>query len=353
MPQSVRQYMATLLDAVEFLCDRRRPAAATPVVASGMGQFHCLERRLRMVKQHAMSRSLSRGGRMAVCALAALLPLAPSAARSQQADQPADPPAAAKEADAPGERAMAVYKLNGARAREAAEAFKKLYPKENPGEKFEIVSDDRTNSVVVTVVPGHEKAAVDVLHQIDAEASDSPRPKGEADEIEKARARVRELAQELNDAKMRLAELEGNKPGGAADPLGQWLRSGQAPNSDFLELRVGQGRVDAIDRGSGKQLWQFKLDDTDKVPAAKGLGRRVEVAVGDRVYFLEARTGKVISERVQGPRGARRPSADAAPSDDQERRLRAVEEKLDRLLRAMEKDHPNKGQQAGPDSTAK
>src|SRR5205085_10543723 len=118
---------------------------------------------------------------------------------------------------------------------------------------------------------------------------------------------------------------------------------------DYLELRAGTGRVDAFDRDSGKQLWQFKLDKSDGEPSAKMNGRRVVVGTPDgKTYYLEARTGKVLSEKDPRGRNNREPSPDATPSgDDRDRRLRAVEEKLDRLLRQMEDRH-NKN-----DATAK
>jgi hypothetical protein len=61
--------MATLLDPVDFLCEPADSTAGrspsrpvipvTPMLASGMGQFHCLERRLTMVKYHALTVSFT------------------------------------------------------------------------------------------------------------------------------------------------------------------------------------------------------------------------------------------------------------------------------------------------------
>lgn len=77
MPDASRTYMTTILDAIEFLSLRVRPGpAATPVLASGMGQFHNLQRRLAMVREQTVQRRLNGRGLAAVAVLAAVaLPL--------------------------------------------------------------------------------------------------------------------------------------------------------------------------------------------------------------------------------------------------------------------------------------
>jgi len=83
MPDSTRAYMTTLLDAIDFMSQRARPRLlATPVLASGMGQFHNLQRRLTMVREGNVKRRLGRRGLAAVVLLSAItLPLGAELAR--------------------------------------------------------------------------------------------------------------------------------------------------------------------------------------------------------------------------------------------------------------------------------
>lgn len=88
MPDSYQTYMTTLLDAVDFLSQPTRPRlAATRVLASGMGQFHNLQRRLTMIRERNVQRHLGGTGLAAVVLLSAVaLPLG---AKMAGADQPA------------------------------------------------------------------------------------------------------------------------------------------------------------------------------------------------------------------------------------------------------------------------
>jgi hypothetical protein len=96
MPDGCRTYMTTLVDAIDFLSQRtrRRPRfAAVPVLASGMGQFHNLQRRLTMVRERNVQRRLGARGLTAMALLAALaMPVGTNFARGENraANQPAD-----------------------------------------------------------------------------------------------------------------------------------------------------------------------------------------------------------------------------------------------------------------------
>jgi len=87
MPGGFRTYASALIEAVEFISIRADGAPAdyaAPPLASGMGQFSHLKRRLVMLKQGNVARALSWGGLAAACGLAAvLLPIAPTVAQSQ------------------------------------------------------------------------------------------------------------------------------------------------------------------------------------------------------------------------------------------------------------------------------
>jgi beta-lactamase regulating signal transducer with metallopeptidase domain len=88
LPRSARDYAIALMEAIDFVSTTR---LAVPVLASPMGEFHDLKRRLLMIKQNAAPRALGWTGFSLLCVLAAvLLPL--SATLAQQATT-AQPPA--------------------------------------------------------------------------------------------------------------------------------------------------------------------------------------------------------------------------------------------------------------------
>ena len=83
LPGFIRDYAAALLETVEFV---RRGSVVGPfdaVLASGMGQFHQLKRRLIMIKHEGISKSLSRGGWVLLALGLMLLPLSPTRAQVQ------------------------------------------------------------------------------------------------------------------------------------------------------------------------------------------------------------------------------------------------------------------------------
>jgi beta-lactamase regulating signal transducer with metallopeptidase domain len=92
LPGKFRHYANALLEAVEFISIRAdRPSAlnAVPALASGMGQFRHLKRRLAMLKNGNVSRALSWGGVAAALGLGALLlPMSPILAQTAVETQP-------------------------------------------------------------------------------------------------------------------------------------------------------------------------------------------------------------------------------------------------------------------------
>jgi hypothetical protein len=76
MPRRASSYASALIEAVEFISTAR---PGVPALASQMGQFADLKRRLVMIKQGNVRRALSRPALVVICGAAGLLlPLAPS-----------------------------------------------------------------------------------------------------------------------------------------------------------------------------------------------------------------------------------------------------------------------------------
>jgi hypothetical protein len=99
-PRSSRAYATALLETVDFVSEA---PPAVPALASGMGQVHHLRRRLIMIKQGGTPHALSWAGRWALRALAVLLlPLAPSWAQRAETKTPQPPRAERPDPDAAG-----------------------------------------------------------------------------------------------------------------------------------------------------------------------------------------------------------------------------------------------------------
>ena len=83
-PKAAKAYATALLETVDFLAES---PVALPVAASGLGHVEQLKRRLTMILSGLTPHRLTFAGRIALIGLAAaLLPLAPSIARSTQQD---------------------------------------------------------------------------------------------------------------------------------------------------------------------------------------------------------------------------------------------------------------------------
>lgn len=91
MPGTFKNYANALLEAVEFVsvgADRPSARSAAPALASRMGQFVHLRRRLMMLKHGNIARALSWGGLAGVMTLGSfVLPVAPTWGQDRPADR--------------------------------------------------------------------------------------------------------------------------------------------------------------------------------------------------------------------------------------------------------------------------
>jgi hypothetical protein len=220
LPDAGRDYASALLETVEFVS--AGPAggggrgilarSSLPMLASGMGQFHQLRRRLVMIKHARVPRSLSGPGWLAVGALAlGLLPLAPTVAQVATSAAEDVKPATA----APGE---VTEKVNPGSSEPASISVA-------PVDIGVGASATVTNGTVVAPVPTAAPPEISDTPIIE-ELRSNPKPKnnrGAGDtaaslirngetkldsEREALRAEVRELARQLERAQRRLADLD-------------------------------------------------------------------------------------------------------------------------------------------------
>jgi beta-lactamase regulating signal transducer with metallopeptidase domain len=237
LPGSGRAYAGAILEAVEFVSLGPR----VPVLASGMGQFASLKRRLTMIRSESVPRALSWYGRVGVAAVAGvLLPLAPSWAQSA-----ADAPPGANESSSPvpavtpasaaarvsvsvrpdvtvtDERAviadLAVRSDDGADA-DAKDKDKVQEEKEKARQEKDNAKEEKARI----------KANKDGKAKIDA---DQKEREADDDDLAEARAEVRELSKQLEKAAQRLAKLEAKRHAGHAEG-----RAGRVVTPDMPSL---------------------------------------------------------------------------------------------------------------------
>jgi bla regulator protein BlaR1 len=90
MPAAADAYARALVEAVDFMCvSRSRPAL--PAMASGIGAFRHLKRRLVMIQQRQGSRGLGWAGTAGVALAAMVLPLSLTRAQERKASSEPDP----------------------------------------------------------------------------------------------------------------------------------------------------------------------------------------------------------------------------------------------------------------------
>jgi beta-lactamase regulating signal transducer with metallopeptidase domain len=350
MPESASTYMTTLLDTIDFLSHRARPRClAAPVLASGMGQFHNLKRRLTMVRERTTQRRLGGGGLTAVILLGAVaLPVGAKLARAD--DRPNEtataPPATSAllgSADPPAGQPPA-----------ASDAF-------NPRESRQIQS----------------AAAQDEVARLEAE-------------LAAARNNVERLRQQLQAARSisRWQGSAGPKPA-ASDALGPVgsnfspAPATAAPRStnqtatpsrgNHRQANLGYiafnyqpsgagGTLQAVNRHTNQLMWQLDVplnadsviqcygNENLLIRSADGYTREVTVEDGRVTHAwapgveTPAGSGGVnpfgIPPATHAPRFVSSPNPALAPSrdgQDQEKRLERIEQSLRQLTEAVDR----------------
>jgi beta-lactamase regulating signal transducer with metallopeptidase domain len=179
MPRLARSYAAALVEAIEFISSA---PAAVPALASTMGQFTDLRRRLVMIKQGNAMRSLTRPTMAAIFSAAGfLLPLSPSFGQEAAPDAPVAPRAPI---------VVAPFPTPAEASQQAAIALAPVAP----------IPDEQAD-------PAARKRN---LYRSADEADPTSNTNRNANraEYEKARAEVASLRAQLRAAEKRLAALE-------------------------------------------------------------------------------------------------------------------------------------------------
>jgi len=181
LPRSARDYAIALMEAIDFVSMTR---CAVPVLASPMGEFHDLKRRLLMIKQDNAPRALGWTGFFMICGLALiLLPLSATLAqveRPQPAGLPPVGPAIERTPDA------------------------------QPPAGVGVGLGDPAAGVTATI---------DIDN--DPNAAAQREAKSLEEELQKTSAEIQKLTARLRAAQARLAELQRTRPSVFFQPLGE------------------------------------------------------------------------------------------------------------------------------------
>jgi len=265
MPAFVRDYMSAILEAVEYVSEPnpsggppRFARAAVPALASGLGEFRRLERRLHMIRQNTTPRRLGRLSLLGVlCAAGGVLPLAPTLAQ-------VEPP----KPETPTSEDRREVVITQAEVAPGAQ---------NPGAdvapRVELRLDPLTatvraeNDVVVTQAEPDKTVILDGPTGKIMEVRQKEWKIKDGSELDQARAEVEKARANLEMATRRLKELEarakagGDKSGRSADSKFEWKVDGKA-NNDFRykeakDAKDAKAKFFSEDKAAD---WKSKLD---------------------------------------------------------------------------------------------
>ena len=338
LPGAGRDYASALVETVEFVAARGIAARSRlPVLASGMGQFHQLKRRLVMIKQAHVSRRLSGAGWLAVSALSlGLLPLAPTFAEPNEAAPTAAVPAGPGDVKVDDDAAAPATALPGTTAA-AAPATVDIRPgalavtaptisatpavvvhtrpsvsvtplsigNDNEDDNEPIINELKSKQGKTVTIRGQSGDANYVAGSLSVDGKSKTDAKNEA-KLEAARAEVRELSKQLERAQRKLMDLETAN----ANKLKAY------PKMPDGKLEMPKLPTPALP--PGKDPTQFKNENK-----FDGYRRQSSSSSSD---FRQGAGGPGMN-----PWGAKG-YADTAAADAREKRLAAVEANLKALL---------------------
>jgi beta-lactamase regulating signal transducer with metallopeptidase domain len=323
LPKCKRAYAHALLSTMDFLSQSPAPARL-PVAASGMGEVHQLRRRLLMIKRGETPKALSRGGLFGFWSAAALLlPLAPSFAQA--------PPDSKSDDQAP-----------------------------------------RRETVRDVVVERLDEIVNDLDDRVVADVKDDDDLDDQA-ELKSARATVERLQAELAKARATLAKLERDlgRRGRAADPAPRATRAlrgrvmevpapaapGQPPLPPPIaddDLK-GAPQPPGAPPGPGARVRPPRRPGAlpaaaapPAPPAPPGAPPSDDNAPHAPRFGRPPGGEPPAPPRAENVRRPRLPGRPAGPEVDNDRRLRDLEQKLDRLIEELKDIRKDKAPAPAP-----
>ncbi|HEX4794100.1 MAG TPA: M56 family metallopeptidase [Humisphaera sp.] len=331
MPDSFRQYASALLEAVDFVSVRR----SVPLLASGMGQFGHLRRRLTMLKQGDVARAMSWTGFFAACGTGALLlSIAPTWAQSvtteTKPETTSTTPIVTQSTDQaqPGETAPAAAPAEKSDVKPAAPEAPASAAPAAPTPVPPAAPEPGALPVAVTVAP------LFTTPEDVAPASPSPQPRVRTD-FQFNNNKDTEFREELSVVK--------------SDVDGQYVVIGK--NNKDANDELAQARRDVQDLSRKLQQAAQRLKQLELAQAT---------AKNPNQFDVQTRDGRIVSVRPKGANGSasvdappkgvpnnndgdkaqtRKDAAQARMNADRERRLANVERQLSQLLDEVKRLH--------------
>jgi beta-lactamase regulating signal transducer with metallopeptidase domain len=258
LPRCARSYAIALLETIDFISAGSRPApAAVPALASGMGGFAHLKRRITMIQRGKVTKALSWTTTAALCGVAGLLlPVAPGLG------QPSAPPPAQSTPESPPVGAAPA--ASGATDRGGDADTVDLRPAESatlppinvtidaggpvgvgaPTAGAPAAAPAGIGSASSSASAGGADAAPAALADPSVAAPDTTElPAASAPRAEE----VDRLRKEINRLQRRLAELESR--GGRTTPARNGARFGERVRMPQTSAQAGPARTPAFTRG--------------------------------------------------------------------------------------------------------
>lgn len=368
MPKSNKMYASALLEAVDFLCEAK--CHSLPLGASGAGPVKPLKRRLLMILRGMTPKSLSLTGRLAVLGLASiLLPILPSTTSAQQS------------ADVKQDGVQKVYTITNGNTlaiigddEKGDKGDKKpltlkfqIMKRGDAGEEILVIGEDGkvvTENIVgedaMVMTKGHSfpvkvnvgvgavgsdgNKTINFVTTTDSESKSDDKPDLTPEkkaEIEKARKEVAEAQEKLQVALKKLVELEGKN---AQAQVRMMVVSGDKLVADQL-AKAKDMKLDAekqvqnlklrIQRDAKDIKQQAEKDAVKAREELRGYTIRPDVPPTAAAPAQPARPA--TPDRPTAPRPARRAGEEVERrTGDQDRRMEAIEKRLEKLLDELE-----------------
>jgi hypothetical protein len=325
MPDYSQAYMSTLLDVIDFMSQKARPLfMASDALASRMGQFHNMQRRFAMLRKRKVHRRLTRSGLAVVFLLSAVvLPVGARLARGD--DQPAvqgtppNLPRANNDSNGPPDRT-----------------------RETTHETPSLLLDAEQQNLDWN----KSRQSQDEVARLESELNAAVK---NVDRIRRELDRVKSKSTSQTNANLNTGVVWTNLDSQDAS-LGHIVFRYQDDGSD--------GTVQAFDRRSKKLMWTLKMQlNADSViscydnatliiKSADGYTRLVKAEGGQvtRVWAPGVEAPPAPTDLAVNPFGnsVAHPSAEKAispgtPPQDQEKRLKQVEESIRALTDAVDR----------------
>jgi beta-lactamase regulating signal transducer with metallopeptidase domain len=295
MPRLARSYAAAIVEAIEFISSA---PTAVPALASTMGQFTDLRRRLVMIKQGNAMRSLTRPALAAVFGAAGfVLPLSPSFAQE----------AAPRAPEAPVAVTVSPAPVVG------------VAPAPTAPVAIEIAADDPTDPAQQAKM----KFEFQALPSAEADPSDQSGGVDRA-EYQKARAEVASLRAQLRAAERRLAAMErggrkrGTRGGSADEAPGPKPSKTPSPSDEAPGPRPS--KTPSPSYAPMNMKGNFNQDQNDAFARATEKLR----AASDQLSAARDRSRQALERRL----------------DAMERQMSEISNQLRQLRRQMDRPNP-------------